>query len=216
MAKATEQKSTTTKAEPRKLTIRVVLLDALEAQGIIDKADKQIESVRDQREGAISSISEELMEVAKPFGTDYERFLDACKAEEKWLKSDEAGSKKVTTIPRCFIQAKSNIKQAMKLGLDPNDYKSESELRKAKNEANKAAKEEAEGETMTVDYSSDLGKVVSDILHTLHNVPKEQEPQVVAFLKHTHADLVTMLGLESDQQGGETGKGEGKQRAAQG
>lgn len=61
------------------------------------------------------------------------KFIEMCKFEEKFIKSNEAGAAKRDTLPRCWTQAKSNIKAAMEFGIDLNraDFRSEHAVRKA-------------------------------------------------------------------------------------
>ena len=61
------------------------------------------------------------------------KFIDMCKMEEKFIKSKEAGDAKRDTLPRCWTQAKSNIKAALEFGIDLNhqDFRSEHAVRKA-------------------------------------------------------------------------------------
>lgn len=59
-----------------------------------------------------------------------EAFMDACKLEEAYIRSAEAGQWQRDTLPRCWTQAKSNIKAALEFGINLDLYKSESALRK--------------------------------------------------------------------------------------
>lgn len=91
------------------------------------------------------SISQRMMELARPHqskefirdtdGTRDDRasvkFLSLLKDEESFIKSAEAGNNRVETLPRCWTQAKSNIKAALEYGINLADYASESALRKA-------------------------------------------------------------------------------------
>jgi len=184
-------------ANSKPLDIRQILILSEQTQAEMDKAGEQVKAHREESQALQASVSQLLMVAARPFGTDYEAFLNACSVQEKWLKSEEAGKDKVDAIPRCFTQAKSNLKQAMMRGIDPNGYETESELRA---ELNKARKAEKEGETTTHTFAadSDLGIVLNDLMDICHNVPEAQIPQVVAYLKGSADDLRTMIGLEKD------------------
>lgn len=96
------------------------------------------------------SISNTLLQLARPWQAkdtigkpsveNSGKFLTACKVAEDYIKSDSARSLKVEKLPRCWTQAKSNIKAAIEFGIDLGQYNTESALRKAVNEARKAAK----------------------------------------------------------------------------
>jgi hypothetical protein len=99
------------------------------------------------------STSEHLLKLAQTF-EHADTFLAACEVEENFLTSD-AGKEMVQaafkrehligaefkgTVPKTWSQAKSNIKQAWKAGIDPKSHETESALRKELNEKRKAAK----------------------------------------------------------------------------
>lgn len=133
MAKQNQQTETSTL-----LTMRDVMLEAVAAQAMLDDGkDSQ------------KAVSQHLMVSARRYidgatnKLDVEMFLTACKQEENYIKSDAAGANKVDRIPRCWTQAKSNIKAAAEFDISPADHKTEASMRKALNEARKAAKDDA-------------------------------------------------------------------------
>lgn len=120
------------------ITMRSVMLEAVEVQTAIEEG-----------KSGKGAISQHLMICARKFvdgktkALDVDMFLTACKQEEKFIKSQEAGINRQDRVPPCWTQAKSNIKAAADFGLSPADFKTESAMRKALNECRKAAKQEA-------------------------------------------------------------------------
>lgn len=102
-----------------------------------------IEAVKVQRgvDKKVSTVSNSLLDVAKAYQerktignvneSNSDKFLAGCDTEETFIKSKEAGHQQVDKLPRCWTQAKSNIKAAINYGIDLKDYTSESALRKA-------------------------------------------------------------------------------------
>lgn len=84
------------------------------------------------------SISHDMLVLAKQCD-NVDDFESKCEAQETWVKSADAGRMRLSSLPRCWTQTKSNIKAAMKRGIDVKGYDTESSLRKAKVEANKPA-----------------------------------------------------------------------------
>lgn len=84
-----------------------------------------------------ASVGSQLLELAQQ-AANLDKFLDECAELETAHKNSKRKDK---TIPRCWTQAKSNIKAAHKLGLDVSNYSSEGSMRKAVNEKRKALKE---------------------------------------------------------------------------
>lgn len=116
------------------IALRHLLIEA-------NKFEKEIEPT-------VAGISDRLLAIAKRFQTRAgveekpdgtkvesraESFITACKMEEDWLRSKEAGDDQRTEgLPRCWTQAKSNIKAAMCFGIDLSKFETESALRKEK------------------------------------------------------------------------------------
>ena len=126
-----------------KLTLRNVAIEAA-------IADVQIGEAKESG----GQVSQHLLGLAQTFES-VDQFIGACKLEEAFLKSD-AGKALVADVfnkqgikesfdgnaPKCWTQAKSNIKRAWKAGIDPKGHQTESELRKALIAKNKAEKPE--------------------------------------------------------------------------
>jgi hypothetical protein len=70
-----------------------------------------------------------------------DEFEAKCQMEEEWVLSDEAGQSKVVDLPKAWTQAKSDIKGAIKAGLDLTKLPSYHKMKVAKAEANAARKE---------------------------------------------------------------------------
>lgn len=86
-------------------------------------------------------------------------FEAACKLAENYIKSDSAGRQKTSTLPRCWTQAKSNIKAALNFGIDLSAYNTESSLRKEVNKARKAAKSVDNVEEAVKTVTKELNKL---------------------------------------------------------
>ena len=76
-----------------------------------------------QSRGSIGKVSEK--------GTASGKFDEACKQQETFIRSREAKSYRVDTLPRYWTNPKSQIKSALNLGIDLSLYETESKLRKA-------------------------------------------------------------------------------------
>lgn len=85
------------------------------------------------------NVAGHLFDFAKKTGNK-DKFLDACALEETWVKSSDAGDARVTKLPKCWQQAKSDIKGAWERGCDPKNYPTYSKMKAAKVEAGKADK----------------------------------------------------------------------------
>jgi len=138
MTKSTK-KGNTVKMGNTKLTLRDVIIEAIHAQTDIDTANELVQE-------STSSVSNHLLVVAKNFH-DAGKFIEACKVQEDFIKSKEAGKNQADKLPRCWTNAKSNIKRALELGFDLSEYKTESELRKAVTEKRQ---KESEGDSKPV------------------------------------------------------------------
>lgn len=117
------------------------------SQGVIGQASMNlralmIEAVSVQRgiDAKTGSVSDKLLTIAKAYQdketigkedeTNSDKFLNACATDEAFIKSSDAGDSQVDKLPRCYTQAKSNIKAALNYGINLDDYSSESALRK--------------------------------------------------------------------------------------
>lgn len=185
--------------QPHGLTIRDVLLESIEAQKSIEKEQAKIEKIEGTVQEVRQSVAEHLMITAQPFGTDYDRFNAACKEQMQWLKSDEAGKNKVDKIPRCFVQAKSDIIGAMKEGLNPASFKNYANLKEAKVEARKGSGS-GSGETVKVDTNTDLGSALQELFAVVKRIPEEYQPQAAQAIKHLSADLAVQYELEREKE----------------
>lgn len=76
-------------------------------------------------------IAEHLHGFAKK-AKDLDAFLKACEAEEEWIKTADAGDLRIERLPKCWSQAKSDIKGAWKRGIKPTDHPTYSKLKQAK------------------------------------------------------------------------------------
>lgn len=109
--------------------MRALIIEAVKCQRVVDK-----------KSGGVSNKLLELAKVYQPKTSighislderSAEGFVDACKMHEDFIKSKDAMSNQCDKLPRCWTQAKSNIKAAINFGIDLASYASESALRKA-------------------------------------------------------------------------------------
>lgn len=95
------------------------------------------DAVASQRKAG--SVGTNLLKLARSC-TDVEMFMARCQAEEDWVLSEVAGQMQELELPTCWTQAKSDIKAAWKLGIDPKDVTSYHKMREKKTEINKERK----------------------------------------------------------------------------
>ena len=110
------------------LTFNDVILEAVGAQAEMD-------SIR-------GSVSDHLLTVAKTI-KGIEPFLEKCKLAEEFIRSGKAKANQLgekDSLPRCWTQAKSNIKKALEAGINIKQYDTESALRKKLNDVRKGVK----------------------------------------------------------------------------
>ena len=88
-------------------------------------------------------------------------FLVACKAVEKFMKSEAAKVNQWDKIPPSWSQIKSNIKAAYKHGININDFDTESSMRAELNEKRKAEKEEGQNNDQLEGALTDIGESIS-------------------------------------------------------
>lgn len=142
----------------RSATMRKVMTHAARIQGKID--------------ANMGQVSQELLDIARTFqhskhirtgdALDGSRnkeasaeFENACAVEEKWVRSPEAGKLEQSTLPRCWTQAKSNIKAALQFGIDLSKFKSEAAMRAEKVRVNGLIKKD--------DFSKAMESLVKDL-----------------------------------------------------
>lgn len=164
-----------TASQSKVVTMRDLILEAVKTQTAVSK-----------REGF---VSDKLLKLAKPFqdkvsiGTYNEAsadgFLDACKEQESFIRSKEARGQQVDKLPRCWTQAKSNIKAAMIHGLKLSDFNSESALRKAVSKARNAHKGSDPVNDAVNAFKADIQKLPRD---TALKLMKEANAAVAAAL----------------------------------
>lgn len=114
------------KFQENNLTFRSVMCDAV---------------IAERKAGGVSTDLFKLARRCK----DSDEFIAKCDMEEEWVLSSEAGPNQVTDIPRCWVQSKSDIKGAMKAGVDLTTVTSYHKMKEKKVEVRKQAKEEKEG-----------------------------------------------------------------------
>ena len=108
-----------------------------------------------------SKVSVKLMAIAGEFGLNHDAFAITIKdAATQW----KAKAKK-TALPTTFTQCKSNIIAAMKLGINPSEYPSESSMRTALNAERKARKDVAIAGSVN-GMTKEFGKVKTSTVGT--------------------------------------------------
>jgi len=90
------------------------------------------------------SVGTKLLKLARDC-TDVEMFLARCQAEEDWVLSEEAGQSQELEVPKCWSQAKSDIKRGWELGINPKDVTSYHKMRERKIEVSKSNKKDTNG-----------------------------------------------------------------------
>lgn len=117
-------------------------------------------------------------------------FIDACKLHEDYIKSNEARDNKVDKLPRCWTQAKSNIKAALNYGIDLSKYESESALRKDVIKAR--------GKKDKNPVTAQLG----EFKKSMESMPEEQAlailKQVDSLVKEALASLVPVVPIKAE------------------
>lgn len=121
-----------------------------------------------------AKLSPKLLAIAGEFGTDADAFASVVNDVAAHWKEKA----KRDALPRNFIQTKSNIIAAMKLGICPADYPTESAMRTALNTARKAAKSEQlptladslRAEVSKLQLGKEAGSSLVQLLHTLNTV----------------------------------------------
>jgi hypothetical protein len=156
-------------------TLRSLILDSVTAQKAIDK-----------KEG---TVSDKLLKLAKPYQDSTtignyseesaDKFISDCKDQESFIRSKEARGKQVDKLPRCWTQAKSNIKAALIHGIDLSKYESESALRKAVTKARSARK-----------GTNPVGEAMATFKKDLESMP---EAQALEILKQAQAAVAAAL-----------------------
>lgn len=160
-----------------KLTLRNVAVEAAIA-----------DVLKEQGKGYGTACSEHLLKLAQTFEQP-DTFLAACEVEENFLTSDAGkqmvqeafkrehliGAEFTGKVPKTWSQAKSNIKQAWRAGIDPKAHSTESALRKELNEKRKAAKPESKVDS-TLEV---LGKAIKML------PPDKQDAAMVEVVKLT-------------------------------
>lgn len=160
---------------PKPLTMRDVLIEAVQVE-------TSIEDLRAEVKNLAGGVSEHLLTVAKGF-RNVTAFLSACEIDERWIKSDEAGTNKVDKLPRCWTQAKSNIKQAFKFNMDLSSYKNEFNMRTDLNKKREEAKGTTGGEKAQA--------ALKDVIDT------SKDPRISQSLEALIATLMTLEGDEA-------------------
>ena len=135
------------------ITYLDVLREALEAQSDIDGAKNAAGAVSQHLLDLAKLTVAKVLQGVKPKDMEEAKkkaikaFIDKCEGTERVAKSDGI----YTVLPRCWSQAKSNIKAAMTKGVDILKYDTEASMRKTLNEVRKAEKATPEGENTPED-----------------------------------------------------------------
>lgn len=162
-------------------------------------------------------IADQLLRFAKE-ADNKDKFLDACKREEVWVKSSDAGDLQVQNLPKCWSQAKSDIKGAWDRGLNPKDFPTYSKLKGAKVDAGKASGRASNDprveNTTTVEEALASGDVVDaksteitpdDLKQTvkyLGMLTELHRAKIVSQIERIAKDAHDMVGIERRQTKG--------------
>ena len=99
------------------------------------------QAVKAQR--ASGAVGTQLFKLARKC-ENVDDFLFQCKEQEEWVVSPEAGQMREESVPACWTQAKSDIKQAWSRGITPKTNKSYYGMRQAKLTAAKAERQQTQ------------------------------------------------------------------------
>lgn len=210
------------------MTYRSVMLEAALAS---------VTHIMASREG--STVSDHLLTLAKGSDT-LDSFLTACKATEKYIKSD-AGAADVRSaleqvdadmtqadidavvgeVPASWRQAKNDIKRAWENGLNPQDFKTKRAMKDALNKKRKegqpAAVKRAEQAKViirkSIPKSGKLLIALSHLTEALHGLPVAEQDKVAATIEGTakeYAALAKKLVPVAPKKGTQTKRQKGK------
>jgi hypothetical protein len=144
------------------------------------------------------------------------QFTAKCTTEERWVKSVQAGDRRVDKLPVCWTQAKSDIKCAWEQGHAPADHKSHWTQRQAKLKHGKAlntgqvtpdkASREAGHPDTTRDEALATGEVVDgkaaipdDFLHAIAAVAPLSAQHRAKFIKRMN-NMANQFRAEHEQR----------------
>lgn len=124
--------------------------DNLTYRGVIHNA-----VVAERKAGGVAS---DLFHLARR-ADNQDHWEAQCQIAEEWVLSDEAGEMKCHELPKCWTQARSDIRGAYRAGLDFAKIPSYHKMKAAKAAANKARKDSAD---VVVDITpvAEAGEVV--------------------------------------------------------
>jgi hypothetical protein len=157
-----------------KVTYESIITDAVNTETIYSKGS--------------GSVASALFALAKSCNSS-DDFSSGCATAEKWLKSEEAGAIRLVEggrLPRCWVQAKSNIAAGLNQGLNPNDYKTASAFKKAKVEGNKAAEKVAEIgvkdalHSVTLQSDSPMSAPMAELVAIVAKLSNQQASKMIA------------------------------------
>jgi len=133
-------------------------------------------------------------------------FLMACKAQEDFSKSTEAGLNQWDKIPANWSQMKSNIKAAYNKGIDINDFEYESKMREELNNIRKEEKGEKvdQVEDSLSDVTESASPELAQRLFAINNLCKDMTPaqtdDVIRILDEAIQSIAIMKELVAETQ----------------
>lgn len=185
------------------LTLHAVAIESAQSLKAMSEIKKGMEGQQEELDLLKSSISDHVMIAARPYGLDFDTFKKEYKEECLWLKSKEGvketGIELNGKIPRHFIQANSDIRKGMELGINPNDHTTYYAFKQAKLEAAKEKKkedgdkEEGKGGNILQGDDNSLSQPVSTLLFLLKGVTEENYGKAVAVIEATIKDIQTLV-----------------------
>jgi hypothetical protein len=162
----------------------ILIKMAVHAQVAINEATTQIEAIRKaQQVPEKTKIRVYMLDVFKSQNGDLDVFLSWAESEETYIKSDGAGEMKVDSLPRCWVQAKSDIKNGVnKHGLNPASFETDSEYQIALNSARKAAKESSTAGATPVTADTQLNSRLSALAGLFEMAPETTQDEIISYL----------------------------------
>lgn len=208
--KTDTQKVVATKSDKQSLTgdhytLRQVAVECINFQTENEMLQAKKGSIADHFMNAATMYITEKPN-GEPMAKDHP-FLVACKMEEEFAKSKDAGVNQWDKIPPNWSQMKSNIKAAYNMGLDITSYKDEFSMRKDLNEARKVKKGEVveavdQVDTALQDAVEQANPEISLRLFAIVNQCKKlteaQNDEVVRILDQSLEAIITMKEIAAE------------------
>jgi hypothetical protein len=115
-----------------------------------------------------------------------------CQIEEEWVLSEDAGQMKCIELPKCWTQARSDIRGAYRAGLDLTKIPSYYKMKLAKAEKNKKDKQPDNVVEIVATEQPDDGVIVLDV-QPAEDEPRARRPRGEKDARGPRSDSVTTV-----------------------